>query len=605
MPARFLASGHILSLGKLFFCIFKTKEMTYFEIYSLIVCIIVYVLLAGLGIVVLTTIFKLTVKLIKNGVNDKEILDEYNKYKDKKKSCAFDCISSVLLCAILCTAFVFSVYVGCAKDTYFEDVPTFKVVNSSSMAKKNEKNNYLFENELNDQFTTFDLILTYDIPKEQDLKLYDIVIYEIDDIFVIHRIVGIEEPNAKHPNERWFLLQGDAISQADRFPVKYSQMVGIYRGERIPFIGSFISFMQSPVGYMCIILVALAIIFTPIFEKKIEKEKKSRLIAMGVISEEELKLTTKETQAKEEIAVAKDEKTLIEQTVKLIVSEGEKVREEPVIVDKTPIYKAHSIFAMFNSAKSFEEKFAIASDELKGYYNDIVNTLWRIEKIRAIRGFKGETYRRGNKSVLKLAIRGKTLNVFLALDPQDFIDTKYIYENVSDKSGYENYAMRVRITSLRQAKWVKELILIIADKNGFKVAKEPVTNIADLFASFKKSKTFTYKLRMASDFVKGRYKEITSYINSFEKARVIRGKKGEPYKFGNKCLCKLTIRGKTLNAYIALNPKTYENTKYIYTDVSSSKSYANYPMRVKVTSDRQVKWVKELISIVAKGDKNL
>lgn len=594
--------------------------MTYFEIYTLIVCLIVYILLAGLGIIVLTTIFKLTVKLIKSGANDKEILDEYNKYKDKKKGCAFDCISSVLLCTILCVVFVFSAYVGCTKDTYFEDTPTFKVVNSSSMAKKNEKNKYLFENELNDQFSTFDLILTYDIPKEEDLKLYDIVIYEIDDIFVIHRIVGIEEPNAKHPNERWFLLQGDAISQADRFPVKYSQMVGIYRGEKIPFVGSFISFMQSPVGYMCIILVALAIVFTPIFEKKIKKEKKLRLIAMGVISEEELKEATKETQVKEEIAVTKDEQALIEQAIKPMVSEGEKVSEEPspsviqvapivheenVIVDETPIYKAHSIFATFNSAKSFEEKLAIASDELKGYYNDIVNTLCRIEKIRAIRGFKGETYRCGNKGVLKLAIRGKTLNVFLALDPQDFVDTKYIYENVSDKKEYENYAMRVRVTSLRQAKWVKELILILADKNGFKVAKEPITNIADLFASFKKSKTFTYKLRTASDVVKGRYKEITSYINSFEKARVIKGKKGETYKLGNKCLCKLTIRGKTLNVYIGLEPKAYENTKYIYTDVSSSKSYANYPMRVKVTSDRQVKWVKELISIVAKGDKNL
>jgi hypothetical protein len=47
--------------------------------------------------------------------------------------------------------------------------------------------------------------------------------------------------------------------------------------------------------------------------------------------------------------------------------------------------------------------------------------------------------------------------------------------------------------------------------------------------------------------------------------------------------------------------KAYENTKYIYTDVSSSKTYANYPMRVKITSDRQVKWVKELISLVLGG----
>ena len=68
-------------------------------------------------------------------------------------------------------------------------------------------------------------------------------------------------------------------------------------------------------------------------------------------------------------------------------------------------------------------------------------------------------------------------------------------------------------------------------------------------------------------------------------------------------LIKFTIRGKTLNAYLGLNPKDYENTKSIYTDVSNIGKYANYPMRVKVTSDRQVKWVKELINLIVGGVK--
>ena len=76
------------------------------------------------------------------------------------------------------------------------------------------------------------------LPKEEDLKLYDIVVYKQDDIYVVHRIVGIEEPNEKHPNERYFLLQGDAVDSPDRFPVKYSQMQGIYTDEKIPFVGS-------------------------------------------------------------------------------------------------------------------------------------------------------------------------------------------------------------------------------------------------------------------------------------------------------------------------------------------------------------------------------
>ena len=92
------------------------------------------------------------------------------------------------------------------------------------------------------------------------------------------------------------------------------------------------------------------------------------------------------------------------------------------------------------------------------------------------------------------------------------------------------------------------------------------------------------------------FQTLFKFILSFDKTRFIKSKKGETYKKGNTCICKLTIRGKTLNAYLGLDPKAYENTKYVFTDVSQSKTYANYPMRVKLTSNRQVRWLKELLS---------
>jgi hypothetical protein len=110
-----------------------------------------------------------------------------------------------------------------------------------------------------------------------DLQLYDIVVYEVDGMLIVHRIVGIEEPNASHPDCRYFRLQGDAVEAADRFPVKYEQMRAIYRGARIPFIGSFILFMQSTAGYLCIGLVIFAMIATPILEAYINHQRKKRL----------------------------------------------------------------------------------------------------------------------------------------------------------------------------------------------------------------------------------------------------------------------------------------------------------------------------------------
>ena len=149
------------------------------------------------------------------------------------------------------------------------------------MATKNDKNTYLVKNDLNDQIQTFDIIVTHHLPAEEDLELFDIVVYKMDDRYVVHRIVAIEEPNERHPDCRHFLLQGDAVVNPDPFPVLYSQMQGIYLGERIAFIGSFVMFMQSPAGWLCILLVLFAMVITPYLEKKLSDEKAARLRAIG------------------------------------------------------------------------------------------------------------------------------------------------------------------------------------------------------------------------------------------------------------------------------------------------------------------------------------
>lgn len=262
----------------------RISEMSQYDIYVFILCLLVFVMLAGLSSVMLTCIVKSSMRLIRLGADDEKIKGEYFK-ELKRKRCGkvIDYVVSTLLCAILIGFFGFSVFVNIRKDSYFENIPTLRVVNTASMATKHEKNTYLTANGLNDQFNAFDMILTYKLPPMDELELYQIVVYEVDGVLIVHRIVGIEEPNQAHPNERYFLCQGDAVEKPDRFPVRYEQMRAIYRGERVPFIGSFVSFMQSPAGWLCIILIVTALIATPILEKSLGKEKRFRLISMGII----------------------------------------------------------------------------------------------------------------------------------------------------------------------------------------------------------------------------------------------------------------------------------------------------------------------------------
>ncbi len=139
---------------------------------------------------------------------------------------------------------------------------------------------------LNDQLHTFDLIFTQELPGEFELELYDIVVYEYRGELIIHRVIGIEEPNASHPEHRHFLLRGDSVKWSDEFPVLYEQMRAIYKGNRIPFVGSFFAFMQSPAGYLCLLLVVFAMIATPLMEKKLKVATAARLKEIGVITEE-------------------------------------------------------------------------------------------------------------------------------------------------------------------------------------------------------------------------------------------------------------------------------------------------------------------------------
>ncbi len=267
-----------------------------FELFVFLLCLTVLIVLVGFFTVLITIIARQQLRLIRNGHEDVRI--KKDAIKTIAKSGEFwwniiDKIVSTFLCVILILILVISLVLGAKGDNrVVKGVPSFKVVSSTSMAVKYEKNQYLFENNLNDQLQLLDLIVLHELPKEDDIKLYDVIVYETSEgALVIHRIIGIEEPNEKHPNERWFQLKGDASENPDRFPVRYSQMRGIYLGERIPTVGSFVFFMKSPAGTICFMVVLLALLITPILGKKFEKEEDLRIkymLSTGEIKEEEL-----------------------------------------------------------------------------------------------------------------------------------------------------------------------------------------------------------------------------------------------------------------------------------------------------------------------------
>ena len=223
-------------------------------------------------------------KLVLSGLEDDKIKENLTKKLNKGQTKVgrimelVEKIVSITLCALLAMLLIVTSISSCLGDTKVKGMPAIKVIASTSMSEKYEKNTYLFKNNLDNQLQLFDVVVLHELPKEEDLKLYDIVVYEhISGALLIHRIVGIEEPNENHPNERYFLLQGDAVHYPDTFPVRYSQMRSIYIGERIPNVGSFVYFMQSPAGIICIILLLASLVLMPIADNYILKKEYSRV----------------------------------------------------------------------------------------------------------------------------------------------------------------------------------------------------------------------------------------------------------------------------------------------------------------------------------------
>lgn len=112
-------------------------------------------------------------------------------------------------------------------------------------------------------------------------------------------------------------------------------------------------------------------------------------------------------------------------------------------------------------------------------------------------------------------------------------------------------------------------------------------------------RSFTAKLCQSNDLLKERYSSVKNELLSYGKVKSRTSWFFETFRVGNIPLAKFAINGKTLSLYLALSPQALSGTKYHFNDVSQYKKYAAVPLRMKIKSNRSVRWAKELIAIMA------
>ena len=106
--------------------------------------------------------------------------------------------------------------------------------------------------------------------------------------------------------------------------------------------------------------------------------------------------------------------------------------------------------------------------------------------------------------------------------------------------------------------------------------------------------SFEAKLIMSDYEVKEQYRKIITFAKAYG-VKVSRSWKRERIYLGRKLFATVIFKGKKLCLAFPLDPKEYAGTKYRFVDMSEVKKYENTPLLMKITSERKVKYVCELL----------
>ena len=119
----------------------------------------------------------------------------------------------------------------------------------------------------------------------------------------------------------------------------------------------------------------------------------------------------------------------------------------------------------------YTNKLCLAESDLKSNYNIIKNAILKYAKVRSRISANYESFRKGRKLLVRFNILGKTLRVYLALDPNEYPVTVYHQRDEGSKRKYELVPMMLRVRSPRSVRNAVKLIDELMEKEGIALAK--------------------------------------------------------------------------------------------------------------------------------------
>lgn len=166
--------------------------------------------------------------------------------------------------------------------------------------------------------------------------------------------------------------------------------------------------------------------------------------------------------------------TPVEDTVEPIVEETSEpepdVAVEPVLtVD--PVLTVEPVVAESETVevldRSFLARLSQSDDVLKANYDALKNYALSFKGVRSRVSWAYDSINKGRKKVCKIIIRGKSLTLFVALNPYS-LPEKYHCKSVGNVSKYAATPTKLKVRSGRSLKYAKELISLVMTEYGVK-----------------------------------------------------------------------------------------------------------------------------------------
>ena len=221
---------------------------------------------------------------------------------------------------------------------------------------------------------------------------------------------------------------------------------------------------------VCAIFLALYLL------KKFKKNKKSIKAQRKANAKKEIKEEAKEEEAlveepQEESLEPEDEtkdepqeEVKEEQEVKDEASnensddeEFEDEEEDVVVSDN----QGHFFKLMYN--KSFTAKLIQTDDDIKNYYQELKNYVLSYKGTVSRMSWSNDSINKGRTNILKFSFKRKNLYLYLALNADEYADSKYRLTKVETKK-YQSVPSLYAVRNDRNLQYAKELIDIICQK---------------------------------------------------------------------------------------------------------------------------------------------